>query len=223
MDLGDQYQIALELRPSHDPANTYGFVNTAVSVDDLSASVWTWHRSNGEWATQRVIDIPPEPADTDRLPPALQPFGAVPPLITDHVLSLDDQRLFVSCWGTGELRAYDVSDPLRPRQTGAVRIGGIVDRTPHPSSDQPLNGGPQMVEISRDGKRLYFTNSLYRAWDDQFYPDGVHSWMVKADVDEDGGIRLDPDFFVDFSTEGRRAHQIRLRGGDSSSDSYCFS
>ena len=37
----------------------------------------------------------------------------------------------------------------------------------------PLAGGPQMVEVSRDRKRVYFTNSLYGAWDDQFYPDGV--------------------------------------------------
>ena len=34
-------------------------------------------------------------------------------------------------------------------------------------------GGPQMVEISRDGKRVYWTNSLYSTWDNQFYPDGV--------------------------------------------------
>ena len=30
-----------------------------------------------------------------------------------------------------------------------------------------------MVEVSRDGKRIYFTNSLYASWDEQFYPDGV--------------------------------------------------
>ena len=30
-----------------------------------------------------------------------------------------------------------------------------------------------MVEISRDGKRVYWTNSLYSTWDNQFYPDGV--------------------------------------------------
>jgi hypothetical protein len=29
-----------------------------------------------------------------------------------------------------------------------------------------------MVEVSRDGKRIYLTNSLYGSWDDQFYPDG---------------------------------------------------
>lgn len=46
--------------------------------------------------------------------------------------------------------------------------------------------------------------------------------MVKVDVAGDGSISLDPEFFVDFSADGRRAHQIRLSGGDASSDSYCF-
>ena len=31
---------------------------------------------------------------------------------------------------------------------------------------------------------------------------------------------LDPDFFIDFGDE--RPHQIRLEGGDSSSDSFCY-
>ena len=34
-----------------------------------------------------------------------------------------------------------------------------------------VNGGPQMIQLSLDGKRLYVTNSLYSAWDKQFYPD----------------------------------------------------
>ncbi|MGH3664668.1 MAG: selenium-binding protein SBP56-related protein [Egibacteraceae bacterium] len=223
LDLGDEHQIALELRPAHDPTKTHGFLNVAVSVEDLSASLFTWHRPNGQWAVNKTASIPAEPADVDRLPPALQPFGAVPPLVTDHVLTLDDRFLLVSCWGTGELRAYDVSDPLNPRQTGSVRIGGIVERTPHPAQpDRALNGGPQMVEASRDARRVYFTNSLYASWDEQFYPDGIDSWMVKVDVNDGGGISLDPDFFVDFSHDGRRAHQVRLQGGDASSDSYCY-
>jgi methanethiol oxidase len=223
LDLGDEHQMALELRPAHDPTKAYGFVNSVISVEDLSTSVFTWHRPNGTWQVERTASIGPEPASAEQLPPALQPFGAVPPLSTDQVLSLDDRHLFVSCWGTGELKAFDVTDPLKPVETGSVRIGGIVARTPHPSNpNRPLNGGPQMVEASRDGKRLYFTNSLYRVFDDQFYPDGLDSWMVKVDVADDGSISLDPDFFVDFSTDGRRAHQIRLHGGDASSDSYCF-
>ena len=30
-----------------------------------------------------------------------------------------------------------------------------------------------MVEISRDGRRVDLTNSLYSPWDAQFYPDGI--------------------------------------------------
>lgn len=55
-----------------------------------------------------------------------------------------------------------------------------------------------MVEVSRDGRRVYITNSLYGAVDDQFYPDGMTGWMAKVDVGANGGISLDPDFFVDF-------------------------
>jgi selenium-binding protein 1 len=64
------------------------------------------------------------------------------------------------------------------------------------------------------------TNSLYLAWDAQFYPEGIKGWAVKLDADPAGGMALDPDFFVDFGTE--RPHQVRLQGGDASSDSFCF-
>ena len=131
-----------------------------------------------------MIDIPAEPADPDQLPPLLKGFKAVPPLVTDIDLSMDDRFLYVSCWGTGDMHQYDVSDPFAPKLTGKVRIGGIVARAAHPASPgKPLNGGPQMVEISRDGRRVYFTNSLYGAIDAQFYHEGLDGWMVKLDVD----------------------------------------
>ena len=102
-----------------------------------------------------------------------------------------------------------------------MQLGGIVRRTPHPSApDVPLAGGPQMVEVSRDGRRVYFTNSLYGAWDAQFYPEGIDGWLVKLDAGEDGSLTVDPDVFVTYS--GERPHQVRLAGGDASSDSYCF-
>ena len=119
------------------------------------------------------------------------------------------------------MRQYDVSDPFNPRQTGSIHLGGIVRKATHPSSGDSLNGGPQMVELSRDGRRVYFSNSLYSAWDEQFYPEGVRGWVTKADVNPDGGIVVDPDFFIEFSAD-ERPHQIRLEGGDSSSDSYCY-
>lgn len=220
LELGDQYQMVLELRPAHDPARTYGFVGVVVSLEDLSASVWLWHRQNGSWGIRKVIEIPAEPAEPEQLPPLLKDFGAVPPLVTDINLSLDDRFLYVSCWGTGELRQYDVSDPFNPRHTGSVRLGGIVRKAAHPASG-PLNGGPQMVEVSRDGRRVYFSNSLYAAWDEQFYPEGIRGWIAKAEADPAGGIALDPDFFTEVG-DGLRPHQIRLEGGDSSSDSYCY-
>ncbi|MGA8575837.1 MAG: selenium-binding family protein [Candidatus Cybelea sp.] len=223
IDLGAEQQMVLELRPSHDPANTYGFAGVVVSLKDLSSSIWLWHRSNGTWDVKKVIEIPAEPADPGRLPDLLKGFSAVPPLLSDIDLSLDDRYLYASCWGTGEMRQYDVSDPFNPKLVGSVHIGGIVRRTPHPANpSKPLAGGPQMVEISRDGRRVYFTNSLYRAWDDQFYPDGVQSWMVKLDVADNGAIAFDPKFFVEFDPS-RRVHQVRLEGGDASSDSYCYS
>jgi selenium-binding protein 1 len=148
----------------------------------------------------------------------------VPPLVSDIDLSVDDRWLYVSCWATGELKQYDVSDPFHPREAGSVRLGGIVGRQPHPAKPgQRLSGGPQMVELSRDGRRVYVTNSLYGAWDDTFYPDGVGAWAAKLDTDPDhGGITPDPRFFPngdDFA--GLRVHQTRLQAGDASSDSYC--
>jgi len=145
-------------------------------------------------------------------------------VVSDIDLSVDDRWLYVSCWGTGELKQYDVSDPFNPKETGSVRLGGIVGRQAHPAApDQPLGGGPQMVEVSRDGRRVYVTNSLYGTWDDIFYPKGVGAWMAKLDADlEVGGIATDPRFFPhgdDF--RGLRVHQTRLQGGDASSDSYC--
>jgi len=168
----------------------------------------------------KVIEIPAEPAAADDLPPLLKGFGAVPPLVTDLNLSLDDRFLYVSCWGTGELKQFDVSDPFNPVETSSVKLGGIVRRQAHPSRpDTPLNGAPQMIEISRDGKRLYVTNSLYRTWDDQFYPDGIKGWLAKIDV-RPNGIELDRTGVLEF--DGMRPHQVHLEGGDASSDSYCF-
>src|SRR5919106_1635217 len=109
-------------------------------------------------------------------------------------LGAEQQMVLVSCWGTGELKRYDVTDPRTPKETGPAPLGGIVRRAPHPASGE-LTGGPQMVEMSRDGKRVYLTNSLYASWDRQFYPKGIDGWMVKLDCN--GDLQVDPDFYVE--------------------------
>ena len=116
-----------------------------------------------------------------------------------------------------------MTDPFNPRLTATTQIGGIVRRAAHPSKpNKRLNGGPQMVELSRDGRRVYLTNALYSPWDEQFYPDGIEGWMVKLDTRAEGGMALDPKFLLGME-QGVRCHQVRLQGGDSSSDSFCFS
>jgi len=71
-----------------------------------------------------------------------------------------------------------------------------------------LNGGPQMVELSRDGRRVYFTNSLYASWTSSFIPmafaAGWSSWMLAP-----GGIQLDPKLSLDFGE--LRGHQSGCR------------
>ncbi|HVY58685.1 MAG TPA: selenium-binding family protein [Xanthobacteraceae bacterium] len=222
IDFGEEHQLVFELRPAHDPTKAYGFVNCVISLKDLSSSIWTWHRDGGKWVAEKVISIPAEPADPDDLPPMLKGFKAVPPLVTDIDLSMDDRFLYVACWGTGDLHQYDVSNPLKPKLTGKVRIGGIVSRAGHPAAQNgALGGGPQMIEVSRDGKRIYFTNSLYGAIDPQFYDGGFDGWMVKLDAQPGGGIAFDPKFFIAWP-KGQLPHQVRLQGGDCSSDSYYF-
>jgi len=225
LELGPEQQMVLELRPARNPTKQYGFAGVVISLKDLSASIFLWYKGDngdGAWKTRKVIEIPAEPADPERLPPFLKGFGMVPPLVTDINLSLDDRYLYVSCWGSGEFRQYDVSDAFHPRLSSSVRVGGMVSRSAHPSQPgTPVNGGPQMVELSRDGRRIYVTNSLYTSLDQQFYPDGIRGWMTKIDVDPTNGhMNIDPRFFPQF--DGMRPHQTRLEGGDASSDSYCY-
>ena len=116
IDLGANHQMPLEVRPAHDPAREYGFVGVVVDTTNLEASIWTWYREGGRFHAKKTAVIPPEPADASVLPALLKGFGAVPPLISDIDLSLDDKYLYVACWGTGELKQYDVSDPMAPKR-----------------------------------------------------------------------------------------------------------
>jgi methanethiol oxidase len=210
IDLGEDGLIPLEVRFHHDPDSTHGFVGVA-----LSSNVYHWHKPGGEWQLEKVIDLPPVEVEGFPIP--------LPPLITDILLSMDDRYLYFSNWLHGDLRQYDVSDPSHPRLTGQVWIGGLLGKAPEVNGRR-VTGGPQMLQLSLDGRRLYCTNSLLSSWDNQFYPDFRErgSCLLQIDCDpENGGMRLNPDFFVDFGREPRgpaRAHEMRYPGGDCTSD-----
>lgn len=210
VDLGEDGLVPLEVRFHHDPDSAHGFVGVA-----LSSNVYHWHKPDGEWQLEKIIDLPSVEVEGFPIP--------LPPLITDILVSMDDRYVYFSNWLHGDLRQYDVSDPSHPRLTGQVWIGGLLGKAPE-INGRRVTGGPQMLQLSLDGRRLYCTNSLLSNWDNQFYPDFRErgSCLLQIDCDpENGGMRLNPDFFVDFGQEPRgpaRAHEMRYPGGDCTSD-----
>ena len=209
VDLGETGLIPLEVRFHHDPDSVHGFVGAA-----LSSTMWHWQRVGNRWQVDKVISV--EPIEKEGWP------FPVPGLITDLVLSLDDRWLYFSNWLHGDLRQYDVSDPSSPKLTGQVWLGGVLGQ---PSArGKKLGGGPQMLQLSLDGKRLYVTNSLYSPWDNQFYPEMATdgSYLLQLDCNtETGGLALNDNFHVDFGGEPNgpaRAHEIRFPEGDCTSD-----
>jgi len=202
VDLGEEGMIPLECRFLHDPDADTGFVGAA-----LSSSMWRYFPRNGGWDAEKVIQVEPKEV-------AGWPFP-VPGLITDLVVSMDDRFLYFSNWLHGDIRQYDISDPAHPKLTGQVWCGGVLGPVMH--GDRKLDAGPQMLQISMDGRRLYVTNSLYSTWDNQFYP-GMKSWMLKLDCDPQGGMTLDPGFYVDFGDA--RGHEMRLPNGDPTTEIF---
>ena len=75
---GPNHQMALEVRPAHDPVREYGFLDVVVDTTNLEGSTWTWWREGGKFHIEKTATIPPEPASKDQLPSLLQGFGAVP-------------------------------------------------------------------------------------------------------------------------------------------------
>ena len=210
VDLGEGGMIPLEVRFHHNPDSTHGFVGAA-----LSSAIFHWYQEGTQWNADNVIQV--DPIETDGWP------FPVPGLITDVVLSLDDRYLYFSNWLHGDIRQYDVSDPASPRLTGQLWLGGVTGHKPDHKRDE-LTGGPQMLQLSLDGKRLYVTSSLYSVWDNQFYPSMAEegSWMMQIDCNiEREGMKLNDEFLVDFGKEPwgpARAHEIRFPGGDCTSD-----
>ena len=211
-NLGKTGLIPLEVRFFHDPDSTHGFVGAA-----LSSNMFHWHKSGDEWKVEKVIEVQPVEVEGWDIP--------VPGLITDLLVSMDDRYLYFSNWLHGDIRQYDISNPSKPKLTGQVWCGGLRDKAGKVQGKE-LDGGPQMLQLSLDGKRLYVTNSLYSVWDNQFYPAIAKqgSYLMQIDCDtEKGGLKINEDFYVDFGKEPdgpSRAHEMRYPGGDCTSDIF---
>nr|BAJ94729.1 predicted protein [Hordeum vulgare subsp. vulgare] len=230
LDLGSTGLLPLEVRFLHDPSKDTGYVGCALT----SNMVRFFKTADGSWSHEVAISIEPLKVRNWMLP-------EMPGLITDFVISLDDRYLYLVNWLHGDIRQYNIEDPTKPVLAGQVFVGGLLQKggdvvyvTDDDKEEQyavpqvkghRLRGGPQMIQLSLDGKRVYVTNSLFSRWDEQFYgPDLLKkgSHMLQIDVDtEKGGLSVNPDFFVDFGTEPEGpslAHEMRYPGGDCTSD-----
>ncbi|XP_066465087.1 methanethiol oxidase-like [Eleutherodactylus coqui] len=226
LDLGENGQVPLGIRFLHNPDSDQALMCCA-----LSSSVFHVYKvEGGQWETEKVIQVKSKKVEGWILP-------EMPGFISDILISMDDRFLYFNNWLHGDVRQYDITDIHHPRMVGQVFIGGSILKggavTVIEDNDQPdplfikgrkVPGGPQMIQLSLDGKRLYVTTSLYSAWDKQFYPDMIRDGgvLLQIDVDTtDGGLTVNPDFLVDFGKEPHGpvlVHEPRYPGGDCTSD-----
>ncbi|KAK7090375.1 methanethiol oxidase-like [Littorina saxatilis] len=231
IDLGKDGLIPLEVRFLHNPDAAEGFVGAA-----LGSSMFRFFKKpDGSWDAEKVVDIPNKTVQGWTQPD-------MPSLVTFFLISMDDRFLYLSNWLHGDIRQYDITDTRKPKLVGQIFVGGqlcrdkglkvlkdpeghVKDHTePLHVKGKRIEGGPQMLQLSLDGKRLYVCNSLLSVWDNQFYPDLPRngSQMLQIDCNtEKGGMKLNKEFLVDFGNEPdgpTLVHEIRYNGGDCTSD-----
>ena len=161
----------LEVRCAWQEGHDYCFTTTA-----LTSKIWLVKPDDkSEWQAKEVADI----GDPSKVP-----------LPVDISISSDDKLLWVDTFMDGKARAFDISDPTKPKQIYETTIGSQLN----------------MASSSWDGKRVYFTSSLLGNWDkkgkdnEQFFKS--YAW---------DGKELKQQFAIDFLAEKLgRPHQMRF-------------
>lgn len=228
IDLGLVYgALAMEVRFFHNPNAPHAYVVTGVG----SAIFHVTRNENMKWTANKVINVPNKIVTNWQLP-------FMPGLVTDQLISLDDKFLFFTCFLHGDVRQYDISNPAEPKLVSKFVVGGSTcpDTLVNVVKDEELEkqperlvvkgrsiyGGPHMIQLSRDGKRLYVSTSIMTPWDKQFYTQLAQKGgvMLQLDVTPEG-LKLNENFLVDFGKEPDgpcRGHEMRYPGGDCTSD-----
>ncbi|VDD92488.1 unnamed protein product [Enterobius vermicularis] len=214
-----------EIRFLHNPASTHGFVGSA-----FGSTLYHFYMPEGsdKFMAEQVVKIPGKNLKDWMLP-------KVPALLSDIIISMDDKYLYMSCWLHGEVRQYDISKPNSPKLVGQIFIGGYGPANLEGEDEtcgnrirelngKVIDGGPQMLQLSLDGKRLYVTTSLFSIFDKQFYPNLLKTGSKMLQINcntECGGLMLNEKFLVDFGEMDDGpflAHEMRYPGGDCTSD-----
>lgn len=148
--------IPLAARWALKPNAGYGY-----SINNAGNSIWMFKRQpNGSFTYKKAADLSK---------------GCVP---GDLRQSPDDKYLYVSCIGSGEVQAWDISVPDKIRLHDTVQ--GLVQAN--------------MMHVTFDGQRLYVTNSAISSID--FSPRYA---LRLLHIGPDGKMKQDPFFNIDFS------------------------
>jgi selenium-binding protein 1 len=237
---GEEGWLPLEVRFKHNPEDRNAFIGTA-----LGSALFHLYKDDDkslEMKTRLAATVLPKKVKNWVLP-------VMPGLITDIIISMDDNFIIFSNWLHGDIRMYDIRDPFDVKLVGQVFVGGSIHKETNvivvedqELKEQPdvtyikglkIDGGPQMLQLSLDGKRLYVTTSLYRKWDEQFYPDlienGAKLFLVNIDNDlkskTENRLKLNKEFLFDFGKLFDNgipylAHEMRYPNGDCTSDIF---
>ena len=219
IDLGANHQMALEVRPAHDPVEEYGFLGVVVDTTNLEGSIWTWWREGGKFHIEKTATIPPEPAPKEhcrRCCKASAPCRRWSPTSTCR------RRQISLCRLLGHGRDASIRCQ-RPEEAETCRLGARRrHRTPDPASERQgvcrraADGRDQPRRQARllDQLALFDVGqSVLSRWCSRRHGDG----QCEAGRRPRTGKR----FWVNFP-EGYRSHQIRLEGGDCSTDCFCY-
>ena len=109
IDLGANHQMALEVRPAHDPVREYGFLGVVVDTTNLEGSIWTWWREGGKFHIEKTATIPPE------VGAALGTGGPAPAGLSDKERAVFDALIAYNKKGNS---AYFVMMTARPQTVG---------------------------------------------------------------------------------------------------------
>ena len=122
--------------------------------DSLSANViHFWKSKNGNWEWEKIIDIDNEPHSDWPIP--------IPGVMSALLVSMDDKYLYINNWLHGDMRQYNITDPHNPVLTGQVWMGGLLGKAPIVNGVK-VAGGPQMYQLSLDGKRMYELHHFFQ-------------------------------------------------------------
>ena len=133
---------------------------------------------------------------------------------------MDDRFLYFSNWLHGDLRQYDISDPANPRLTGQLWLGGAAGQAERrrPRADRRAADAPALA-----GRAAALRHEL--ALLDVGQPVLSRAPLLAAEGQLPARRRdgVDPDFFVDFHDRPggpARAHEVRLQGGDCTTEIF---